>query len=170
MSDTTLDTLLSRLISQDRQPNLKGVANALAMVAKREDGGNLLRSSLQNGSDPLQTIPPAAMTLQYLFILFVSRSCLSCLTDKYSAYSRRVIFRTARLTGPMPSNVHPEYITTFCQMFDPDHARLAPERSVECHPFKRDSSSLTDSYPYAVTILARCIIQYAEQIGNVSDR
>jgi hypothetical protein len=72
MSDTTLDGLLSRLSGQDGQPNLKGIANALAVVAKREGSGNLLRNNLQNGSDPLQTIPPAVMTLQFLFILFVS--------------------------------------------------------------------------------------------------
>lgn len=76
MSDTTLDALLSKFNGQEGLPNPKGIANALVAVAKREDGGNLLRNNLQNGSDPLQTIPPAPMTLQYLFILFVSWFCL----------------------------------------------------------------------------------------------
>lgn len=79
MSETTLDALLSRLNSQDGQPNVKSIANALTAVAKREEGLNVLRSNLQN--DPLQTIPPAAMTLQYLFIMFVSRHHLRYSTD-----------------------------------------------------------------------------------------
>lgn len=71
MSDTSLDSLLSRISGQDSQSNPKAIANALAVVVKREDGAQILRSNLQNGSDPLQAIPPAAMTLPYLYILSV---------------------------------------------------------------------------------------------------
>lgn len=71
MSDTSLDAILSRLSTQEAQPNPKAIAGALAALAKREDGPQLLRSNLQNGADPLQAIPTVAMTLPYLYILFV---------------------------------------------------------------------------------------------------
>lgn len=77
MSDASLDAFLSRLSTQEAQPNPKSIAAALATFAKREDGPQLLRSNLQNGTDPLQAIPPAVMTLPYLYVLFVFFKALS---------------------------------------------------------------------------------------------
>lgn len=79
MSDSTLDGLLTRLNTPDINSNPKAIASQLQTMAKREDGATLLREMLHNGQDPLQAVPPATMTLPYLYILSVCLyACAPC--------------------------------------------------------------------------------------------
>lgn len=81
MSDSTLDGLLNRLSTTDINANPKAIASQLQTIAKREEGATLLREMLQNGQDPLHAVPPATMTLPYLYILSVCFCALVLLCD-----------------------------------------------------------------------------------------
>ncbi|KAF8317096.1 hypothetical protein DL93DRAFT_2134487 [Clavulina sp. PMI_390] len=121
MADNSLDSLLARLNTAELQANPKTLAAQLTAFAKREDGPAILRGGLHDGSDPLVVVPPAAMTLQYLFIL------------------------TTRLTVTGSEPVQPDHILGFTRLFNPIHARCAPER---------------------ISMLARAIVRYGENAHN----
>jgi hypothetical protein len=70
MSDNTLDDVLNRVAGAE-QIDPRTVASVLSSVAKREDGRQVLRGPLQNNTDPLEVLDPAAQTLPFLYILFV---------------------------------------------------------------------------------------------------
>lgn len=80
------------------------IANALKSLVKREVGDPLLASLGPENSDPLAHLHQTAHTLAVLYIL------------------------SARLNTQGAAPVPFEYIDSFCANFDPDQARLAPER------------------------------------------
>lgn len=79
-------------------------------------------------------------------------------------------YRTARLSSQGPVTVHPDYITTFCQQFDLNHARAAPERSKYGSPYGdarllKPSNSLSSNTPRSIHTEARGNSQQREPVA-----
>lgn len=117
----TLEGLLQQIVASNSPSALAGtLRNAVGTSEAREE---VLVSTTSTGADPLETLDVAQHTIGALYIL------------------------SARLTSA--STTAPAipfaYIDNFCRHFDPEQARLAPER---------------------VTLLAKGIMQRAEALGT----
>jgi len=120
----TLDSVLATISSQNGEEfHPKGIVNMFSAIIKRDESEALLNSMLENGQDPLQALSAAASTIPYLFIL------------------------SSRLSTAGSQPVHPDFITVYCETFDPVAARYSPER---------------------ITRLAKGIVMFAESILNPS--
>jgi COP9 signalosome complex subunit 3 len=117
----TLESLLQQIVASSNPSALAGtLRNAVGTPEAREE---VLASTMSAGADPLEALDAAQHTIGALFIL------------------------SARLTSASTSApaIPFAYIGNFCQHFDPEQARLAPER---------------------VTLLAKGIVQRAEALGT----
>ncbi|KAH9835119.1 uncharacterized protein C8Q71DRAFT_710235 [Rhodofomes roseus] len=114
----SVDALVAQIVGNDNPDTL---ARILKDTAPKESRDNALVGMLANGQDPLLVLNPEQHTLGYLYIL------------------------SARLNSagaPRPSR---EVIEEFCRRFNPEQARLAPQR---------------------VTALAKSILRAAHDAGH----
>lgn len=116
-----LESLLQQIVTSNSPPALAGtLRNAVGTHEAREE---VLAGTTSAGADPLEALDVAQHTIGALFILS----------------ARLTIASTTAPAVPFA------YIDHFCQQFDPEHARLAPER---------------------VSLLAKGIVQRAEALGT----
>ncbi|KZT68915.1 hypothetical protein DAEQUDRAFT_670453 [Daedalea quercina L-15889] len=113
----SVDTFVSQVITTGAAV-LAGKSGGLAPKDTRDAA---LAQMLSSGDDPLLVLDPEQYTWGYLHIL------------------------CARLSNTSPSKPSPEVIETFCRRFNPEQARLAPQK---------------------VTVLAKGIVRVAAELGN----
>ncbi|KZT20853.1 hypothetical protein NEOLEDRAFT_1182185 [Neolentinus lepideus HHB14362 ss-1] len=114
----SLEGLLVQITSQDDYEILNHMLRIFAPIEVRE---TILGSLLPGGADPLQALDVKRNTLGILYLL------------------------SARLQVNAAAAPPPQFIEAFCQDFDPEQARLAPER---------------------VTFLAKGILQLGQQANE----
>lgn len=122
-SGVSIDSLLADITSAgvSGSPEL---AHHLKNYGAKETRELIFASLLQSGQDPLTVLDVQNNTLGYLYLLCVTAPIIS-----YKMLMCAVQCRSARLSvvnAPMPSIPQ---IKNFCQGFDPQAARFAPERS-----------------------------------------
>jgi len=120
-----IDHVLGQITSSN---NVVSLNHALKTGLQRESKETVLCSFLSNGQDPLQILDVRAHTLGVLYILwvpFLVQQTKKVLTRGYEKRSSRV---SASFTNTLP----PPWpvLDAFCRHFNPDHARLAPERGM----------------------------------------
>ncbi|KAH9912361.1 uncharacterized protein BXZ73DRAFT_93201 [Epithele typhae] len=114
----SLDDVVTRITTT---PPTAQLAQFLRTFAQKETRDAVLASTLGSGQDPLAVLDPVRNTLGYLFVL------------------------SARLQGSTLPSPPLSAIEDFCSTFEPEQARLAPDR---------------------VTLLAKGILRVAEQSAN----
>jgi len=122
VSGTLGNTLESVITEITTATSPKSLLVSLRNFAKRDIGDAILASTLGGGQDPLSILDPYVNTMGYLYIL------------------------SARLLISGSPVVSTATIANFCSTFDPESARMAPER---------------------VHVLARGITQHAEAQHNL---
>ncbi|KAI0253004.1 hypothetical protein BJV78DRAFT_1123777 [Lactifluus subvellereus] len=114
-----LEGLLQQITTSNSPPALAGTLRVAVGTPEAREAA--LAGLTSTGADPLEALDPAQHTIGVLFIL------------------------SARLTTTTAPAVPFAYINTFCRNFNPEEARLVPER---------------------VTMLAKGIVQRAEALGS----
>jgi COP9 signalosome complex subunit 3 len=115
----SLDALFSQITTSN---NPFALNHTLRNFAPKDVRELILASTLSNGQDPLSVLDARGNTLGILYIL------------------------SARLYSSATAPVSLSFIEGFCQEFDPEHARYAPER---------------------VTLLAKGIMRLADSMNNM---
>ena len=131
-----LESLLQQIVTSNSPAALAGtLRNVVGTPEAREE---VLAGTTSTGADPLEALDVVQHSIGALFILYVcplstpplsvARTCVDFWTAVIN--TKRTCCRSARLT--IASTTAPAvpfaYIEHFCRQFDPEHARLAPER------------------------------------------
>ncbi|KDQ10390.1 hypothetical protein BOTBODRAFT_36290 [Botryobasidium botryosum FD-172 SS1] len=123
------------LLSELLKPKEKASEHldVLRSVLKQREGGEaVLSGGLEGGEDPLEILNPAINTLGVLFMM------------------------SSRLQNQSSPPVRPQLIANFCNVFEPEAARLAPERvTLLARGILRSSVSAKAAIPLLLTLLTR---------------
>ncbi|KAI9058652.1 hypothetical protein FKP32DRAFT_1596958 [Trametes sanguinea] len=139
--NASLDDVLNQITTTN---NLNSLNHYLKTFAPKESRDTILASILATGQDPLSVLDPQRNTLGYLYIL------------------------SARLYSASTPTPTLSVIEDFCSQFDPEQARLAPDRVTFLAKGIVRASESSNNAKYALPSLYSLVARYPPDLSYLT--
>ncbi|CDO75711.1 hypothetical protein BN946_scf184493.g9 [Trametes cinnabarina] len=137
----SLDDVLNQITTTSSSSSLN---QYLKSFAPKESRDTILASTLSSGQDPLSVLDPRSNTLGFLYIL------------------------SARLHSASSPTPPLSVIEEFCSQFDPEQARLAPDRVTFLAKGIVRASENSNNAKYAITSLYNLVTRYPPDLSYLT--